>query len=122
MPKTYRPLADGGRLTVRSAYSWSLAGLALGGRIDGNLAAVPGQSNASPMTFEMQAPMLALPAWLLLAVLVAIWGYRLWLGPRWLAWSRVRKGRCIRCGYLMAGVQDHRCPECGKFVPRKYRR
>jgi hypothetical protein len=28
---------------------------------------------------------------------------------------RVRNGRCVRCGYDLAGVDAARCPECGAF-------
>ena len=28
--------------------------------------------------------------------------------------SRTRAGRCVRCGYLLTGLVNPRCPECGQ--------
>lgn len=44
----------------------------------------------------------------LLASAVAIWGAR---GVR----RRIRRaeGRCVQCGYLLTGLPEARCPECG---------
>ncbi|GEM_PF-2700764 len=45
-----------------------------------------------------------------------------WLGLAWASTSwflvfrpmvRRRRGRCVICGYSLAGVRDARCPECG---------
>ena len=47
-----------------------------------------------------------------------------WLIAKWVidiparrATSRVREGRCGRCGYVLLTVQD-RCPECGAPTAR----
>lgn len=51
---------------------------------------------------------LAVPALLLLAPAVVLWG------PELRAARRSRKGRCPRCGYDRRGlVMDAPCPECG---------
>ncbi len=32
---------------------------------------------------------------------------------------RLRNGRCVSCGYALAGIAGHRCPECGADVRRR---
>jgi hypothetical protein len=49
------------------------------------------------------------PLWacLLLLLPAAIW---LW----WLDLRRPKPGRCAACGYDLRGLQNARCPECGR--------
>ncbi|MBN8598705.1 MAG: hypothetical protein J0L78_13625 [Planctomycetes bacterium] len=28
-------------------------------------------------------------------------------------WRRARNGRCVHCGYSIAGLSSEKCPECG---------
>ncbi len=43
---------------------------------------------------------------------VACYGWFLvWLGDR-----RDRETRCRRCGYILRGLREPRCPECGEPV------
>lgn len=51
-------------------------------------------------------------------MLGSAWVLTIWfvyLRPR----VRRRRGRCQRCGYLLAGLISDRCPECGTPVPRQ---
>lgn len=35
-----------------------------------------------------------------------------WMGSL-VRWRRARAGRCVRCGYSIAGLSSEKCPECG---------
>lgn len=39
-----------------------------------------------------------------------------------IVWSRktllIRRGKCAECGYLLVGLNGHRCPECGANIVR----
>ena len=37
----------------------------------------------------------------------------LWLLPFYRRDWRKKQGRCVRCGYLLIGLPERRCPECG---------
>lgn len=38
---------------------------------------------------------------------------------RWRTHGFSGDGRCLACGYSLAGIDDRRCPECGRaLVPR----
>jgi hypothetical protein len=50
-------------------------------------------------------PMWPLPAALLLPIVVL--AYRVGRARRW------KEGACRRCGYLLFGLTNHICPECG---------
>jgi len=60
-------------------------------------------------------PMAVMPQWLVfpfltLVVTPAVVG--LWRSLR--RGARRRSGRCVQCGYLLTGLPEPRCPECGQ--------
>ena len=68
-----------------------------------------------PSGFAVHAGHIVTPAWFPPALLGA---YPVWAcmrGPvrRW--WRR-RRGRCTSCGYMLYGLPEPRCPECGTAV------
>ena len=58
-----------------------------------------------------------LPLWPGFLVDTAFWGgaaFVVWSGPGFVRRrARRRRGRCVRCGYELAGVGGGVCPECG---------
>lgn len=50
------------------------------------------------------------------AGLLAVWPCVAFLRGPVRRYARRRHGRCVRCGYLLTGLPEPRCPECGTPV------
>jgi hypothetical protein len=53
-----------------------------------------------------------IPLWSLAALFIALAAWPLWLTRASRRWAL--EGRCAFCGYLMTGLSEATCPECGK--------
>lgn len=54
----------------------------------------------------------AVPLWPLILFSIA-WGVYPFI-PQYQRWRLYGQGRCSKCGYLLKGLRDPRCPECGQ--------
>lgn len=98
----------------------------------------PGGSGKTEVEFEMSfdgaASAEVIPSWLFYhsnqwpthiiwrGMIVNVLFFAAVLGsPWWIRalrrWWRARTGRCVRCGYSIAGLKSGKCPECGWAAP-----
>lgn len=71
----------------------------------GRLRALP--TEVLPVRFAINSVFYAVCGWLALRALQHV---RVWA---WRSLQNRRAGRCVKCGYLLAGITSQQCPECG---------
>ncbi len=49
-------------------------------------------------------------------VFAALVAWRTFGGERVRVHRRRQRGRCVKCGYVLDGVRDEYCPECGTWA------
>jgi len=57
----------------------------------------------------------AFPCWAL-AVVLFIWPAAAFIRGPYRRFRRRKSGCCLRCGYLLKGLTEPRCPECGERI------